>query len=119
MSSLSSVRLLCNADGLAVEIEPDEPDRHTASARPAPDRPQQIALAAADVDKGKRSSLRRALGGAAQPVDHRPMPQHRPVEAGQVAQHQCQFFRACIGAVEPFGFGATPRQIARGSLLCR
>src|ERR1700731_2927725 len=55
---------LRNADGLAVEVEPDEPDRQAAFARPAPDRPQQIAVAAADIDEGHLPSVRPWWRGA-------------------------------------------------------
>ena len=33
-------------------------------------------------------------------------------ESGEIVQHQRQLLRAYIGTVEPFGFGAAPRQIA-------
>ena len=87
---------------LADEIDPDELHGPAPLAGPAPHRPQQVAVTAAEIDECQRLFHRHILGRTVEPTNTGQCPIIAPLKRARSLSTQRQFGALDLGTIEPF-----------------
>src|SRR5579871_3950654 len=100
-----------DANRFGIKVNADEIEVQSPPARPAPDRTQQIAVPATDIDYRQRRTVPGGPDRVAEPAQKRVMTKERLIEIREVAQDTLEIGWIQISAIQPLGLVAPMREV--------